>query len=155
MAENPAEKAARAFRASEDALKDFISGPEVRPLFEEYSRMVEDYNERLDAAVRAVKGELRRSDSDKMIVEGIGAQKKYKRWYDAEVLAKLLPSEQADEILTEKIVYEVNESRLEQLCRQGEIDNNLVRRAYHEEEQNPSALPGTPKPYFIPPMPEG
>lgn len=150
---NPAEQAVEAFREAEAELNDLLNDPETRPIFEQYNQLIANFNERLDEAVRSVKNELRRSDQDKMILGGIGAQKKYRRWYDAEILAKLLPSDQADEVLTEKIVYEVNETRLEQLCRQGEVDNNLVRRAYKEEEQNPSALPGTPKPYFIPALP--
>jgi len=150
---NPAERAVTAFHEAEAELNSMLNDPETRAVFEQYNQLVSDYNERLDEAIRAVKNELRRSDQDKMIVDGIGAQKKYRRWYDAEVLAKLLPSDQADEVLTERITYEVNETRLEQLCRQGEVDNTLVRRAYKEEEQNPSALPGTPKPYFVPPLP--
>lgn len=150
---NQAEQVVKTFRDAEAELNDLLNDPDTRALFEQYNQLVANYNERLDEAVRAVKNELRRSDQDKLIIEGIGAQKKYRRYYDADTLAKLLPSDQADEVLVEKVIWEVNEARLEQLCRQGEVDNNLVRRAYKEEEQNPSSLPGTPKPFFIPPLP--
>jgi hypothetical protein len=103
--------------------------------------------------MRAIKSQLQRSDQDRLVIDGLGAQKKYKRYYDAEFLAKALPAEQTDEFMTERIVYDVDKERLEQLLRQGEIDNETVELAYREEEQNPANLPGSPKPYILPALP--
>lgn len=156
MAENResvAQRAVAQFNEAKDALQDFLADPEIRDLLLEMEQLVTEHNQRLDAAMRAIKSELRRLDQDKLIIEGLGAQKKYKRYYDAEFLAKALPAEQTDEFMTERIVYEIDKERLEQLMRQGEIDNETVEKAYHEEEQNPANLPGTPKPYVMPALP--
>jgi len=147
------ERATTAFREADKALKDFMADPAVRDVLQEYTQLVNQYNQCLEDAVRSVKSELRRGDQEKIIIGGIGAQRKFRTWYDAEMLVTLLPASQTEEIITEKITYELDEQRLEQLCRQGEIDNEVVRRAYHREELNPANLPGTPKPFYIPPLP--
>ena len=129
--ETAAERAARQFHEAKDALHEFLT----------------------DAAMRAIKSELRASDQNKLVIQGLGAQKKFKRYYDAEFLANALPADQADLVLHEKVIYEVDREQLEQLSRQGEIDNEIVTAAYHEEEGNPANLPGTPKPYAVPSIP--
>lgn len=156
MAENResvAERAVAQFHQAREALNSFLADPDIRDLLLELEHLVSEHNQRLDSAMRAIKNELQRMDQDKLVINGLGAQKKYKRYYDAEFLAAALPAEQSDEILTEKIVYELDKERLEQLLRQGEIDNETVEKAYHEEEQNPANLPGTPKPYALPALP--
>lgn len=148
-----AERAVTRFQQADGELKSFLSDDAIRDIMLEYENLVNTRNQALDDAMRAVKSELRTLDQDKLVMEGLGAQKKYKRWYDTEFLAKALPADQAELVLTEKVVYELDQDRLEQLSRQGEIDNNIVRNAYREEEQAPAALPGSPKPYIIPVIP--
>ena len=154
--EGPSVRAVEAYNKAREALDEFMSDPDIRDILVEMEDLVNTYNRCLDDAVRAVKGEVKSSDKTKLFVGGLGAQKKFKRYYDAEFLANSLPAEQADEILTEKVVYDLDKPRLEQLLRQGEIDSEIVNKAYHEDEQNPVSMPGTPKPYVLPllPVPE-
>ena len=151
--ETVAERAANAYQAAKEDLEGFLADEEVRDVLLELEQLVTEHNTRLDAAMRAIKSELRRLDQEKLVIEGLGAQKKYKRYYDAEFLASSLPADQSDEILTERIVDDLDKPRLEQLLRQGEIDNSIVEKAYHEDELNPAHLPGTPKPFYLPPLP--
>lgn len=148
-----ADRAVDDFLDAKEALDLFMQDEDIREILQEMAQLVADYNSTLDTATRLVKGELRKSPKNKLVIHGIGAQKKTKRWYDTEYLANTLPADQSDLILTEKITYELDVALLEQLRRQGEIDNDIVSDAYHEEEMNPSALPGTPKPYTIPAIP--
>lgn len=152
----PSLRAVNAYNEAKAALDEFMSDPDIRDILVEMDDLVNTYNRCLDDAIRAVKSEVKSSDKTKLFVSGLGAQKKFKRYYDTEFLANSLPAEQADEILTEKIVYDLDEPRLEQLLRQGEIDSEIVSKAYHEDEQNPASMPGTPKPYVLPllPVPE-
>lgn len=148
-----AQRAVTAYHGAKDALDAFLTDSDIQDLLLEMEQLVLDHNTKLDGAMRAIKSELRTSGQGKLIIEGLGAQKKYKRWYDTDFLANALPADQSDAILTEKVVYELDKPLLEQLMRQGEIDNEIVDKAYHEEEQNPSNLPGTPKPYILPAVP--
>jgi len=151
---NVAERAVKEFESSREKLNTFVGDPDIREIMKEYEQLVDDYNQTLDTAVRAVKSHLRTLEQKKLVVGIIGAQKRYKRWYDANFLANSLPSAQADLILTEVVEYKLNTELLEQLSRQGEIDNEIVRQAYHEEEDSPAAMPGTPKAYVIPAVPD-
>lgn len=151
--ETVAERAVRQFNEAKEALHEFLVDPDIRDVLRELEHLVVQHNTTLDAAMRAIKSELRRSDHDKLVIGGLGAQKKYKRYYDAEFLSNALPAEQADLVLEESVVYSVNKDLLEQLSRQGEIDNDIVQAAYHQTEENPANLPGTPKPYVIPLVP--
>lgn len=148
-----AERTALRYTESEKTLKEFMTDRSVLETLREFYRLIEERNRSLDEAVRAIKSELQRSEHGRMVLEGIGAQKRWKRYYDAEFLSEHLPGNQASMILTEKIVHEINLPLLEQLLRQGEIDNTVVREAYHEEEQSPAVLPGTPKEWSLPPLP--
>lgn len=148
-----AERSVAAYNAARDELQNFLSDPNIRDVLLEMEHLVNEHNRKLDDAVRAVKSELKSTDKSKLFIEGLGAQKRYKRYYDAEFLANSLPSDQADEILTERVIYDLDKARLEQLVRQGEIDNEIVTKAFHEEEQNPVSMPGTPKPYSLPALP--
>jgi hypothetical protein len=145
-----AEQAVERFNQAKEELDSFLADPEIRDVMLEFQQLVTNHNNRLDEALRATKAELRSSARTRLVYGSIGAMKKFKRYYDVDYLAAKLPAEQADEILTEKVVYELHQERLDQLLRQGEIDTELVQQAYHEEEQNPSNLPGVPKPFTIP-----
>lgn len=151
--ETLAERTVGLYHDAREQLNEFLADKELRDILLELENLVSDHNMRLDAAMRAIKSELGHLDQDKLVISGLGAQKKYKRYYDTEFLANALPADQSDEILTERIVYDLNKERLEQLLRQGEIDNEIVEKAYHEEAQNPANLPGTPKPYVLPGIP--
>lgn len=142
-----------AFEEAKERLDSFMADKEIRELLEELSDLVSDHNRSLDEATRTVKNQLRSMEQRKLIIGPIGAQKKTKRWYDTEHLAEALPAVQSDLILTEKIEYVLDVSTLEQLLRQGEVDNEIVQQAYHEEDQQPSAMPGTPKAFTIPTLP--
>jgi len=148
-----AERAVADYRAREDELEEFMKDADNREIIEELYALVNARNGALDTAMRQLKSELQRSELDKLTIEGMGAQKKYKRFYNGELLANLLPANQSDEILTETVIYTVDKDRLETLLRQGEIDAEIVRRAYVEELQNPANMPGTPKAFTLPPLP--
>jgi hypothetical protein len=145
--------AVQRYKASEEELQAFLTNEELYDVLRMFEHLVEERNRTLDAAMRAVKAELRHLDQDKLVMAGLGAQKKFKRWYDGDFLSRALPAAQADLILTERVVYDVNQDRLEQMARQGEVDNAIVAAAFREEEQSPAALPGSPKPYNIPVVP--
>lgn len=147
------EAAVQRYKASEEELQGFLTDEDLYEVLRLFERLVEERNRTLDAAMRAVKAELRHLDQDKLVMAGLGAQKKYKRWYDGDFLANALPAAQADLVLTERVVYTVDQARLEQMARQGEVDNGIVAAAFREEEQSPAALPGSPKPYSIPVVP--
>ena len=145
-----AENAVKRFDEAKDALNAFLTDTEVRDVMLEFQQLVTEHNNKLDEALRETKTELRNSTKTRLVFGAIGALKKMKRYYDVDYLAATLPAEQADEILSEKVVYELHQERLEELLRQGEVDSKIVAASYHEEEQNPSSLPGVPKPYVIP-----
>lgn len=148
-----ATRAVRKYHDAKDALDEFLGDPDIRDVLIEMEQLVSKHNAALDAAMRAIKSELAKSDQTKLVIEGLGAQKKFKRYYDTDFLANALPAEQADLVLTEVVTYQLDQELLEQLSRQGEIDNEIVAKAYHEEEGNPANLPGTPKPYAVPSVP--
>jgi hypothetical protein len=148
-----AERAVARFDEAKEELFTFMADPEIKDILLEYEQLVGEYNRQLDAASRAVKTQLRTLDQDKLVVGVVGAQKKYKRYYDVDFLANTLPAEQADLVLTETVTYKLDADLLHQLVRQGEVDNELVAKAYHEDEQAPANMPGTPKPYVIPSVP--
>jgi hypothetical protein len=152
-APNVAERAVQRFEDAKTELEAFLRDPEIKELMREFEQLVGNYNQALDGATRAVKSHLRTLDQDKLTVGPIGAQKKYKRYYDVDFLANALPAAQADLVLTEVVTYKLDTAILDQLVRQGEVDNDLVRKAFHEEEQAPANMPGTPKAYAIPAVP--
>jgi len=151
--ETPAERAVAFYNDARAALSEFLADKDIRDILLELEDLVAEHNARLDDAMRTIKSELRHMDQDKLVINGLGAQKKYKRYYDADFLVNTLPAIQSEEIITEKITYILDKERLEQLMRQGEIDNEIVQKAYHEEELNPTNLPGSPKPYVLPGIP--
>jgi len=149
----PAERAVASYEESQQELEAFLRDPDIRDILLELEQLVNRRNAALDQAIRTVKNELRTSDRTKLLIGTIGAQKKFSRWYDVEFLANSLPANQAELVLTEKVVYELDEALLDQMTRQGEVDNEIVRRAFHEEEMAPANMPGTPKPFVIPAIP--
>jgi len=150
-----AERAVERFNQAKDALYGFLKDPDIREVLLELEHLVEQHNQKLDDAVRQVKSTLAHSDQNKLFIDGIGAQKKFKRFYDAEFLANTLTADQFEEFATERIVYELDIDRLEQLVRQGEVDGVIVEQSRRVEEQTPSNMPGTPKPFVIPAIPVG
>ena len=149
-AETTTLNAVQKYKDAAQALSDYMQDEGVHEVLQEYASYIEDYNMLLDAAIRAVKTQLRASNKRKLTVGGLGAQKKMKRWYDIDVLSDKLPAKQSELFLTEKVIYELDENALNDAVRQGAVDIGIVQKAYHEVEQNPSNLPGTPKPYSIP-----
>lgn len=141
------------YETAQVALETFIREPDVKEIMVNLQQLVEDRNAALDAAQRAVKQQLLQSEQDKLVVHGFGAQKKISRWYDGDYLARELPATQADLVLEEQVVYKVKVDELQQLLRQGEIDANIIRLAYHEEAPVASLMPGAPKPYALPAVP--
>lgn len=142
------------YNEADKELGAFLKDPEVNSLLNELRRLVEDRNTLLDEAVRAVKSELQRSDQNKLFVDGIGAVKKHKKYYDAKMLAEQLPVRQFRLFAKERVEYDINVEALEQLMRQGEVDQAIVSEAYHVDEQAPASMPGNPKPYTLPPIPQ-
>jgi hypothetical protein len=147
-----AAKVVRKFKEAEDRLTQFMRDPDVRELLQQYHDLVLQRNEQLGEAVRAVKSELSRSDRAKLLIEGIGAQKKYGYKYDIDHLRAYLPPEQVAMIITEETVYNLNVEDLTRLVRQKEIDETIVRQAYKEAPAGVASMPGTPKVYEMPPL---
>jgi len=148
-----AETSAKRYKAAEAELEGFMKDPNVRETLAELYELVQERNATLDEAIRNIKSELQRSDQAQLVFEGLGAQKRHKRWYDAGFLAEHLPHNQAQLVLTSHLEWELNQTLLEQLLRQGEVDTEVVRQAYHDEPDSPAVLPGTPKPFTLPPLP--
>ena len=132
-----------------------MKDPASRAILEEFYDLVDQRNVALDEAVKedAKSDKLQRSDRHQLVYEGIGAQKRVSRYYDTDFLSEHLPIGQADLVLFRKVTYELNQPLLEQMVRQGEVDPVIVREAYHEDVQNPAAMPGTPKPFSLPALP--
>lgn len=148
--ETAAERAVKQYRAVENDLERFMKDPEVRDTLLQYHDLITKRNERLDEAVHTVKQELQQSDKAKLFIDGIGAQKRTRVYYDIDHLRAYLPPEQLSLVVTERVVYDLNTDDLVRLARQGELDSEVVRQAYKEEAQTPASLPGTPKPWVIP-----
>jgi uncharacterized protein (UPF0216 family) len=149
----PAERAVASYEESQEELDAFLRDPDIRDILLELEQLVNRRNAALDQAVRTVKNELRTSDRAKLLIGTIGAQKKWRRWYDVDFLANALPADQAELVLTETVIYELDEALLDQMTRQGEVDNQVVQKAFHEEELPPANMPGTPKPFIMPAVP--
>ena len=141
------------YRRAEAELEGFMKDPDVKDVLQELYQLVEERNATLDEAIRNIKSELQRTDQPQLVVEGLGAQKRHKRWYDANFLAENLPHNQAELVLTSHLEWELNQTLLEQLLRQGEVDTEIVKKAFHDDVESPAVLPGTPKPFVLPPLP--
>lgn len=141
------------YRRAEVELDTFLKDPDIREVLQELYQLVEERNATLDEAIRNIKSELQRSDQVQLVCAGLGAQKRHKTWYDTGFLAEHLPHSQAQLVLTSHLEWELNKTLLEQLLRQGEIDTEVVSQAFHDEPDSPAVLPGTPKPFILPPLP--
>jgi len=148
-----ADNSAKRYRAAEAELAEFMKDPDVREILTELYQLVDDRNATLYEAIRNIKSELQRSDQAQLVLGGLGAQKRHKRWYDTDFLAEHLPHNQAQLVLTSHLEWELNQTLLEQLLRQGEVDAEVVKQAFHDEPDSPAVLPGTPKPFILPPLP--
>ena len=148
--ETYAERAVKRYREMEAELSSFMNDPEVKEMLRAYHDLIAARNEKLDEAIRAVKSELQRSDRDKLFIDGIGAQKRTRVFYDVNHLRAYLPEEQLKLVVTERVEYDLHVEDLLRLVRQGEIDEEVVRQAHKEEPQSPASLPGTPKPWSVP-----
>jgi len=151
--ESFAKKSVRRFKEAEKEVRDFMNDPDVIDILRYFHRLIETRNERLGEAVRAVKAELARSEQEKLFIDGIGAQKRTSVYYDLDHLRAYLPEEQLRLVITERIVYDLHEEDLVRLVRQGEIDEEIVKQAYKETPGGVASLPGTPKPWELPPLP--
>lgn len=138
-----AERAAERF---ENAYQELISFMEDNYEFvDELRRLIDDHNAAIKEATAAVKNELKNSDRDKLIIGRFGALKKRKEFWDGVELAALIPGKISQHFLIEKLSYEVNVTKLEQLIRQGEVDRDEVYKAFHQNTPTLSLMPGTPK----------
>jgi hypothetical protein len=146
-----AKKAAEKYQKSEEELSKFIEDPELHGIIEQFHKLVTERNQTLETAVKLIKYALSAGDEKSLELQGLGAQKKTKTWYDVEFLVNNLTAEQAMLFLTEVIVYNIDVPKLEQLVRQGEVDQNIVSKAYHQEFST-AIMPGMPKPYSLPPL---
>lgn len=141
--ETPAERAVRKFGAAKTELREFMD--ENDDFVQELRRLIEGYNAGIREAVHALKSQLKESDQARLVIGEFGVMKKRREWWDGHVLAVNVPKDKQELFLEEKIVYEVDVSKLEQLMRQGEIDAEIARQAFHEEEPSLSLMPGSPK----------
>jgi t-SNARE complex subunit (syntaxin) len=138
-----AEKAVERFEEAHSELSSFMG--EHHEFVDELRRLIDDYNASIKEAGAALKNELQNSDKDKLIIGRFGARKKRKEFWDGMELAEIIPAKVSQHFLTEKLSYEVNVSKLEQLIRQGEVDRDEVYKAFHRDQPTLALMPGTPK----------
>jgi len=138
-----AEKAVDRFEESHTALLEFME--ENEEFTNEFRRLVFAHNAALSEATSSMKNELKNSDRNKLIIGRFGVAKRRKEFWDGTELATLIPARVSEYFLTEKISYEVNVTKLEQIIRQGDVDRDEVYRAFHRDEPTLSLLPGAPK----------
>lgn len=138
-----AEKAAERFEEAYTELNSFME--ENHEFVDELRRLIDDHNAAIKEAVTALKSDLQNSDRDKLVIGRFGAVKKRKEFWDGMELAALVPARVSQHFLTEKLSYEVNVTKLEQLIRQGEVDRDEVYKAFHQDAPTLSLMPGTPK----------
>jgi len=138
-----AEKAAERFEDAYAELSSFME--ENYEFVDELRRLIDNHNAAIKEASAAVKNDLKNSDRDKLVIGRFGAIKKRKEFWDGMELAALVPAKVSQHFLTEKLSYEVNVTKLDQLIRQGEVDRDEVYKAFHQQNPTLSLMPGTPK----------
>lgn len=138
-----AERAVDRFEEANSELTEFME--DNYEFVDELRRLIDNYNAAIKEAATAVKGDLKNSDRDRLIIGRFGAIKKRKEFWDGMELAALVPGKISQHFLKEKLSYEVNVTRLEQLIRQGEVDRDEVYKAFHQNAPTLSLMPGTPK----------
>jgi len=142
------------FHEARMALEEFQSDPDIVDILQQYHHLVQERNQRLEAAMRAVKEELQKSNKDKLDINGIGATKRRSYTYDIGYLRTYLPPEQVELIITERTEYDLNVEMLTQLIRQGEIDQKIAAAAYKEGATSIAAISGSPKVWSMPTLQE-
>ena len=138
-----AEKATNKFEASQTELRAFMKDNEE--FVDELRRLVDNHNSSLKEAAVAVKGQLKNSPDDRLVIGQFGAMKKRKERWDGTALAAMFPAKLTDLFLQEIVSYEVNVSKLEQLVRQGELDRDEAYKALLIEPPTLAMMPGCPK----------
>lgn len=138
-----AERASDRFEEAYTELTTFME--ENYEFVDELRRLIDNHNAAIKEASAAVKNDLKNSDRDKLVIGRFGAIKKRKEFWDGMELAALVPGKVSQHFLTEKLSYEVNVTKLEQLIRQGEVDRDEVYKAFHQNDPTLSLMPGTPK----------
>jgi exonuclease VII small subunit len=138
-----AEKAAERFEEAYSELQSFME--ENHDVVDELRRLIDEHNACIKEATAALKNDLKNSERDKLVIGRFGAVKKRKEFWDGMELAALIPARVSQHFLTEKLSYEVNVTKLEQIIRQGEVDRDEVYKAFHQDEPTLSLMPGTPK----------
>lgn len=138
-----AEKAVQRFEDASSELSTFLE--ENFEFVDELRRLVDDHNASIKEASSAVKNDLKNSDRNKLVIGRFGALKKRKEFWDGMELAALVPGKVSQHFLKEKLSYEVNVTKLDQMIRQGEVDRDEVYKAFHRAEPTLSMMPGAPK----------
>jgi HPt (histidine-containing phosphotransfer) domain-containing protein len=141
--ETPAEKAVHKFGGAKNELREFMDDND--DFIQELRRLIENYNAGIREAVHALKSQLKESDLARLVVGEFGVMKKRREWWDGQALAASVPQDKQELFLAAKTIYEVDVSKLEQLLRQGEIDADIARQAFHEDDPSLSLMPGSPK----------
>lgn len=141
--ETAAERAVRKFGEAKTELRGFMDDND--DFVQELRRLIEGYNAGIRESVHALKSQLKDSEQSRLVIGEFGVMKKRREWWDGQALAASVPEDKRELFLMEKVVYEVDVTKLEQLLRQGEIDNDIVRQAFHEDAPSLSLMPGSPK----------
>jgi len=138
-----AKGAVKRFEKARDALHEFMDDND--DFMDELRSLVDDYNVSLKEATTSIKAELKNSDKKKLIIGPLGALKKRTQVWDGTELARLFPARISQHFLTEKVTYLVDEERLDQMIRQGELDRDKAFKAYSEKPPTLSLIAGCPK----------
>lgn len=143
VVETAGERAVKKFSKTKTELREFMNDND--DFIQELRRLVEGYNASIREAVHAMKSQLRDLEQSRLVIGEFGVMKKRREWWDGEFLAASIPADKRELFLTERISYEVDVSKLEQLMRQGEIDNEIAGQAFHQDDPSLSLMPGCPK----------
>lgn len=149
-AKSGAQLAVELYEEAKTNLEEFLAEPDYKDVLREFETLIQARDERLDAAVREVKSELLLSDANALTVGEFSAQKRTKRYYDANYLADNIPVNVFRMFAKERLEYDIDTDTLEQMVRQGDLDFDLVKAAFKEEKPTAVAGPKNPKPFVIP-----
>lgn len=138
-----AEAAVERFEEASSELRAFAE--DNFEFMDELRRLIEDYNASLKEATAALKNQLKNSDRDRLVIGRFGAIKKRKEFWDGMELAGLIPARISEHFLKERVSYEVDVNKLEQMIRQGEVDRDEAFKAFHRQDPTLSLMPGAPK----------
>lgn len=142
-----AQVAVNRFEEAQEELRSFMKDNDE--FIDELRRLVDEHNATLKEAQVALKGELKRSDDDRLVVGQLGVQKKRKEFWDGNALASLFPAALSELFLEEHVSYEVNVTKLEQMIRHGEIDRDRAFKAFERKTPTLAMMPGCPKELII------